>query len=409
MPVDLVLRQARRAEAKEPLVDIAIAGGRVVDIARHIVADAPAEELDGRLVIAGFVESHIHLDKSRIHDRCGGERGTLEEAIGSVAAAKRAFTEADIYARARHTLEQAVIHGTSRMRTHVEVDPRVALKGFHAVRQLKRDYAWAIDLQICAFPQEGLTNDPGAEELLVQACEQGADVIGGCPYTDSDPSKQIARIFDIARRFNLDVDFHLDFDLDPSWMHLDDVCRQTAAHGWGGRVAVGHVTKLSAMDPSRLAEIGRRLADCGVAVTVLPATDLFLMGRDHAFHVPRGVAPVHRLLGHGVICALATNNVLNPFTPFGDCSLIRMANLYANIAQLGRARDLQACFEMITTLPARLMNAADYGIAAGHPADLVVLDSRDPAMAVAELAQPLFALKHGRRSFSRAAATLHHP
>jgi len=409
MPVDLVLRQARRAEAKEPLVDIAIAGGRIVDIAQHIVADAPAEELDGRLVIAGFVESHIHLDKSRIHDRCGGERGTLEEAIGSVAAAKRAFTEADIYARARHTLEQAVIHGTSRMRTHVEVDPRVALKGFHAVRQLKRDYAWAIDLQICAFPQEGLTNDPGAEELLVQACEQGADVIGGCPYTDSDPSKQIARIFDIARRFNLDVDFHLDFDLDPSWMHLDDVCRQTAAHGWGGRVAVGHVTKLSAMDPSRLAEVGRRLADCGVAVTVLPATDLFLMGRDHAFHVPRGVAPVHRLLGHGVICALATNNVLNPFTPFGDCSLIRMANLYANIAQLGSARDLQACFEMITTLPARLMNAADYGIAAGHPADLVVLDSRDPAMAVAELAQPLFALKHGRRSFTRATATLHHP
>ena len=409
MPVDLVLRQARRAEAKEPLVDIAIAGGRVVDIARHIVADAPAEELDGRLVIAGFVESHIHLDKSRIHDRCGGERGTLEEAIGSVAAAKRAFTEADIYARARHTLEQAVIHGTSRMRTHVEVDPRVALKGFHAVRQLKRDYAWAIDLQICAFPQEGLTNDAGAEELLVQACEQGADVIGGCPYTDSDPSKQIARIFDIARHFDLDVDFHLDFDLDPSWMHLDDVCRQTAAHGWGGRVAVGHVTKLSAMDPSRLAEIGRRLTDCGVAVTVLPATDLFLMGRDHAFHVPRGVAPVHRLLGHGVICALATNNVLNPFTPFGDCSLIRMANLYANIAQLGSARDLQACFEMITTLPARLMNAADYGIAAGHPADLVVLDSRDPAMAVAELAQPLFALKHGRRSFTRATATLHHP
>ncbi len=409
MPVDLVLRQARRPEAKEPLVDIAIAGGRIVDIAQHIVADAPAEELDGRLVIAGFVESHIHLDKSRIHDRCGGERGTLEEAIGSVAAAKRTFTEADIYARARHTLEQAVIHGTSRMRTHVEVDPRVALKGFHAVRQLKRDYAWAIDLQICAFPQEGLTNDAGAEELLVQACEQGADVIGGCPYTDSDPSKQIARIFDIARRFDLDVDFHLDFDLDPSWMHLDDVCRQTAAHGWGGRVAVGHVTKLSAMDPSRLAEVGRRLADCGVAVTVLPATDLFLMGRDHAFHVPRGVAPVHRLLGHGVICALATNNVLNPFTPFGDCSLIRMANLYANIAQLGSARDLQACFEMITTLPARLMNAADYGIAAGHPADLVVLDSRDPAMAVAELAQPLFALKHGRRSFTRATATLHHP
>jgi len=360
-------------------------------------------------VIAGFVESHIHLDKSRILERCGCERGTLEEAIGSVAAAKRDFTEADIYARARQTLEQAVVHGTTRMRTHVEVDPRVTLKGFHAVRQLKRDYAWAIELQICAFPQEGLTNDPGAEELLVQACEQGADVIGGCPYTDSDPPEQIARIFDIARRFDLDVDFHLDFDLDPSWMHLEDVCRHTDRQGWGGRVAVGHVTKLSAIENSRLAEIGRRLADCGIAVTVLPATDLFLMGRDREFHVPRGVAPVHRLLGHGVTCSLATNNVLNPFTPFGDCSLIRMANLYANLAQLGRPLDLQTCFEMITRLPARLMNAADYGIAVGNPADIVVLDSRDPAMAVAELAQPLFALKRGRRSFTRPAAALHQP
>ena len=409
MALDLILRQGRRAEDKETLVDIAIADGRIVEIAQRIAADAPAEDVDGRLVIAGFVDSHIHLDKSRILERCDSEHGTLAEAIASVAAAKRSFTEADIYARARHTLEQAIIHGTTRMRTHVEIDPRVGLNGFNAVRRLKRDYAWAIDLQICAFPQEGLTNDPGAEDLLVQACEQGADVIGGCPYTDTDPHGQIARIFDIARRFDLDIDFHLDFDLDPAWMHLDEVCRQTDAYRWGGRVTVGHVTKLSAIDHSRLAAIGRRLADCGIAVTVLPATDLFLMGRDREFHVPRGLAPAHRLLAQGVTCSLATNNVLNPFTPFGDCSLIRMANLYANIAQIGRERDLHACFEMITTLPARLMNAADYGIAVGHPADLVVLESRDPASAVAELAQPLFGLKGGRRSFTRASATLHRP
>jgi cytosine/creatinine deaminase len=408
MALDLLLRQGRRADEEAP-VDIAIASGRIVEIAGRIAADAPEERLDGRLVIAGFVDSHIHLDKSCILDRCHCEQGTLEEAIASVATAKRSFTEVDIYARAQRTLEKAIVQGTTRMRTHVEIDPRVGLKGFHAVRRLKRDYEWAIDLQICAFPQEGLTNDPGAEELLVQACEQGADVIGGCPYTDTDPPTQIARIFEIARRFDLDLDFHLDFDIDPSWMHLDEVCRQTHAQGWGGRVAVGHVTKLSAIDHSRLAEIGRRLADVGVAVTVLPATDLFLMGRDRQLHVPRGVTPAHRLLHHGVTCSLATNNVLNPFTPFGDCSLIRMANLYANVAQIGRARDLKACFDMITTLPARLMNAAHYGVAVGHPADLVVLDSRDPALAVAEVAQPLFGLKRGRRSFTRAAATIHRP
>jgi cytosine deaminase len=242
MPLDLILRQGRLVDSHERTVDIGIGAGHIVEIADRIVADAPAEQLDGRLVIPGFVESHIHLDKSCILDRCHNEKGTLAEAIAAVAAAKRSFTEDDIYARARRTLEKAIVQGTTRMRTHVEIDPRVGLKGFHALQRLARDYAWAIDLQICAFPQEGLTNDPGAEKLLVEACAQGADLIGGCPYTDTDPNAQIARIFAIARRFDLDIDFHLDFDIDPSWMHLDEVCRQTDAHRWGGRVAIGHVT-----------------------------------------------------------------------------------------------------------------------------------------------------------------------
>src|SRR5690606_19368198 len=128
-------------------------------------------------------------------------------------------------------------------------------------------------------------------------CEAGADLIGGCPYTDSDSKGQIARIFDIARRFDIDIDFHLDFDLDISWMDLDEVCRQTAACRYGGRVAVGHVTKLSALPPAQLETAARRLVDAGVAVTVLPATDLFLMGRGHDHNVPRGVTPAHKLSG----------------------------------------------------------------------------------------------------------------
>jgi cytosine deaminase len=409
MPFDLVLRQARLIGGDRALVDIAIADGRIAEIAPDINTDTRQEHLDGRLVIPGFVETHIHLDKSCILQRSDGPEGTLQEAIASVAAAKRAFTEADVYARAQRTLEKSIVQGTMRMRTHVEVDPRVGLKSFHALRRLKRDYAWAIDLQICAFPQEGLTNDPGTEELLIDACEQGAEVIGGCPYTDTDPATHMARIFDIALRFDRDIDFHLDFDLDPTWMHLDEVCRLTDAHKWGGRVAVGHVTKLSAVAPLRLAEIGARLASAGVALTVLPATDLFLMGRGHDHLVPRGVTPAHRLVNQGVICSLATNNVLNPFTPFGDCSLLRMASLYANIAQIGAPRGLRACLDMVTTLPARLMNAPHYGIEVGHPADLVVLDSRDGASAVAEIAQPLLGLKRGRRSFTRPAATIHRP
>jgi cytosine deaminase len=408
MSLDLLLRQARIA-GRDGQLDIGISDGRIAAIAAYIESDAPAMPLDGRLAFSGYVDTHIHLDKSCIWDRCRCERGTLQEAIAAVAAAKAAFTEDDIYARAQRTLDRAIVQGTTHMRTHVEIDPRIGLKGFDAIRRLKADYAWAIDLEICVFPQEGLLNDPGAEDLLVAACTAGADLIGGCPYTDSDPYGQIARIFALAERFDLDVDFHLDFDLDPSWMHLDEVCRVTEKFHRGGRVAVGHVTKLSALAPDALDVVARRLADAGVAVTVLPATDLFLMGGAHSYNVPRGVAPAHVLASRGVTCSLATNNVLNPFTPFGDCSLIRMANLYANTAHAGTARELAACFDLVTTSPARLMNLDFYGIAIGHPADVVVLDCADPAAAVAELAQPVLGLKRGRPTFTRPLPVLHRP
>jgi cytosine/creatinine deaminase len=409
MSLDLVLRQARIAGSEDVLVDIGVSAGRIAEIAPNIATDAPATPLDGRLVLPGFVDTHIHLDKSCIMDRCRCELGTLQEAIATVAAAKRAFTEDDVYARARRTLERAIVQGTTHMRTHVEVDPRIGLKSFDAIGRLKRDYAWAIDLEICVFPQEGLTNDPGTEELLVEACAAGADLIGGCPYTDTDPHAHIARIFALSERFDLDIDFHLDFDIDPSWMHLDEVCRQTERHRRGGRVAVGHVTKLSAIAPEALTTIARRLADTGVGVTVLPATDLFLMGRQHTHNVPRGVAPAHRLVDHGVTCSLATNNVLNPFTPFGDCSLIRIANLYANTAQAGTESELATCFDLVTTLPARLMNLDGFGVTVGHPADIVVLDCASRTAAVAEIAPPILGMKRGRVSFSRALPVLNRP
>ena len=408
MPLDLVLRNARIHGRGSATFDIGIAGGTIAEVGR-IATDAPAEDVGGRLVTAGFVETHIHLDKSCILDRCHPEKGTLHEAIAQVAAAKRAFTEDDVYERGRRTIEKAIVQGTTHMRTHVEVDPRIELRSFAAIRRLKRDYAWAIDLEICVFPQEGLLNDPGTEDLLIAACEAGANLIGGCPYTDSDPHGQIARIFAIARRFDVDIDFHLDFDLEPARMDLTEVCRQTDAFQYGGRVAVGHVTKLSALPPAQFAEMARRLADAGVAVTVLPATDLFLMGRDCDHNVPRGVTPAHKLAEYGVICAFATNNVLNPFTPFGDCSLVRMANLYANIAQIGATHELAACLDLVTTQPAKLMNLRDYGVAAGNPADLIVLDCSDAAMAIAEVAHPLLGFKRGRRSFTRAAPVLYSP
>ena len=151
------------------------------------------------------------------------------------------------------------------------------------------------------------------------------------------------------------------------------------------------------------------MADVGVALTVLPSTDLFLMGGNAERNVPRGVAPVHRIREHGVLCALSTNNVLNPFTPFGDCSMIRMANLYANIAQIGTASGHRACLDHVTADAARLMRLIDYGIRPGNPADLVVLDCRTAEDAVREIAMPLYGFKSGRRTFTRLPAQLHEP
>ena len=409
MSDDFVLRNARVAGRGGEIFDILSRDGVIAEIAPRIATDARSEDVGGRLVLGGFVDSHIHLDKSCILDRCHIRHGTLEEAISQVAAAKRAFTEEDVYARASRTLEKAILQGTTAMRTHVEVDARIGLTSFNAIRKLRDDYAWAIDLELCVFPQEGMINDPGTEEMLVAACEAGADLIGGCPYADSDRVRHIEHIFGIARRFDLDIDFHLDFDLDPSWTDMEEVCLQAEAHRYCGRVAIGHVTKLSSMPSAEFETWGRRLADAGVAVTVLPSTDLFLTGRDHDHNIPRGVAHAHRLSAQGVTCSLATNNVLNPFTPFGDCSLIRIANLYANVAQLGDGPALCSCFDMVTRGPASLMNLSQYGVEVGNPADLVVLDCSEEAAAVAEIVQPLVAYKRGRRSFSRAQPVLHRP
>ncbi|MCK1278484.1 amidohydrolase family protein [Bradyrhizobium sp. 61] len=404
---DLIFRNTLLRSPAAP-VDIGVKGGRIAAIEPQLACEAVEVDVGGRLALPGFVDTHIHLDKACLLGRCGHNHGSVSDAIRAVAGMKKDFTVEDVYARGAKVLERAIVHGTTRMRTHVEIDPRIALRGFEAVKALKRDYAWAIDLSLCVFPQEGLTNDPGSEELLVQALRDGGEAIGGCPYMDTDPNAHLERIFDLAQEFDVDVDLHLDFDLDPSWWHLDEVCRQTERRNYGGRVAIGHATKLSALPPERMKAATAQLATSGVAVTVLPATDLYLMGREATHNVPRGLTLAHKLAGDGVLCSVATNNVLNPFTPFGDASLLRMANFYANVAHAS-VSDFDTCLDLVTELPARLMNLGDYGIKVGNPADLVVLDTQDSRFAIAELPDIVMGFKAGRQTFERQRPTLFGP
>jgi cytosine deaminase len=405
--MELVVRNAVLAGGER--ADIGVEAGRVAAIARRIESEARYIDAGGRLVVPGFVETHLHLDKACILDRCRPERGTLDEAIAQVARAKRAFTHDDVIARASRTLDKAIVQGTTRVRTHVEVDPVIGLTGFRALRALADQYRWAVDLEICVFPQEGLTNNPGTEELMRSALTDGARVVGAAPYTDSDPRAQIDRVFRMAADFDVDIDMHLDLGDSAESMDAGYVCEMTERHRYGGRVTIGHVTKMSLLSAEKFDALARRLADAGVAVTVLPSTDLFLMGRNQGHAAVRGVLAAHKLLAQGVNCSLATNNVLNPFTPYGDCSLVRMANLYANVCHVAAEHDLRECVEMITARAARILRAGDYGIAVGRDADLVVLDCTTPEEAVTQLAQPLFGVKRGRPTFTREPARIHRP
>ncbi|HUB11007.1 MAG TPA: amidohydrolase family protein [Acetobacteraceae bacterium] len=408
--MELIVRNARMSTDPEgPLLDIGVEGGRIAAVAPRLSAEANVFDAEGCLVCPGFVETHIHLDKSCIIDRCKPEEGRQANAVPRVAAIKHTFTVEDVYQRASRTLEKCIKHGATRMRTHLEVDAGVEMRSFDAIEALRRDYAWAIDIELCVFPQEGLTNNPRADELLVEALKRGARVVGAAPNYDPDHAGQIRRIFELSHQFDVDIDMHLDSGNSPDEMDIHLVCELTEKYKMGGRVAVGHACKYALLSPERLAGLAKRIADAGVAVTVLPATDLFMMGRDQEHSVRRGVADVNTLLEHGVNCSISTNNVLNPFTPLGDCSLLRMANLQANVCQISHAGRLRDCFSMLTEGSARLLNLRDYGIQAGNPADLVVIDAKTPEQAVAEICPPLAAFKRGRRTVTRQRTELHRP
>lgn len=408
--MELIVRNARlSADPEAPPVDIGVSSGRIVAIEPRLMAEAPVYDAGGSLVCGGLVETHIHLDKSRIIDRCAPEEGRSPRSMERVAAVKATFSEEDVYRRAAATLEECLKNGTTRMRTHVELDGGVELRSFDALEQLRRDYAWAIDIELCVFPQESLTDNPRSDALIVQALKRGAPVVGAAPNYDPDKVAHVQRIFDLAREYDVDIDMHLDSGNSPDDMDIWQVCELTEKYGLGGRVAVGHGCKYSTMPLRDLDKLAQRMASAGVALTVLPATDLFMQGRDQEYNVRRGLADVNFMADHGVNCSISTNNILNPFTPMGDCSLIRMANMQANVCQIGRPAHLRDCFAMLTERSARLMNLKDYGIAVGNPADIVVMDATTPEQAVAELRAPLAVFKRGVRTVTRPRAELHRP
>ena len=413
MDFDLVLRNVRLPDAKadQPTIDIGVKDGRIAALAPKLGGRAREEyKGHGRLVCSGFVDTHIHLDKACILGRCEHNTKRMPHlAMERVSAVKHTMTVEDVFERASATIEKCISHGATRMRPHCEVDPRIGMRGFEGVKALVDKYKWAIDIELCVMPQEGLTNNPGTDELMVEALKNGARVVGAAPSYDSDSAAQIHRVFELAREFDADIDMHVDSG--PTAEHLDTllVCDLAEKYKWGGRVAVGHVGKLATMPFKDLDKVARRMADAGVAATVLTATDLYLGGRHTDHNVPRNVLDLNFLTERGVTCSVASNNILNPFTPFGDGQLLRQVNMHAIVTQRANDDEVKALWDMTTKTAAKLMRKDDYGIAVGGPADLVVLDAPDSVMALRTIAPVLAAYKRGRRTVTREPVQLHRP
>ncbi|CAK0831665.1 unnamed protein product [Prorocentrum cordatum] len=370
--------------------------------------DAWGEVLDaeGSLVLPGFVDGHVHLDKALLNARCCAETGTFPEALAQTLAAKRGFTVADIGRRARRVIESAVAFGTTRMRSHAEVDPEVGLRAVEALLDLKREFAWALDLQVAAFAQEGV-RDGGA--LLREALRLGCDCVGSAPYCDPDPAGNIRLVFALAAEFGVGgVDFHLDYHLgDEKESHLDCVLAELGrARSSPPRVCLGHCTALSSQPPAALAVTAQRLrqAGCagGVSVLALPASDVYMMARGDAQDRRRGVAPVDQLAKLGVRAAFATNNVQNLFTFTGDGDMLKVATLTAQMLQLGARAEHAALLRMATAGAAEVIELAGAGgaghdLAAGCSADLVLLRGAKTATdAIAAPPVRRVVLKRGR-------------
>ncbi|MEL6401795.1 MAG: amidohydrolase family protein [Cyanobacteria bacterium J06607_6] len=347
-------------------------------VTTHTTLDA-----QGQLLVPGFVDAHIHLDKAFLLSRSPAQTGDFAEALSNTLRLKAQYTVTDIQHRARRVLDRAIAFGVTAMRCHVEVDPILGLTAMTALLPLQKAYAPAITLQLAVFAQEGITNQSGTEVLLRQAMELGGNVIGSAPYVDPEPRRNIEIIFDIAAAYDCDVDFHLDFLDDDQPLQLPLVIAETQRRQWQGRVCLGHMTKLASLPPADLQAIATDLAAAGIAVLALPASDLYMMARRDTHNVRRGVAPLHQLHQWGVTVGTATNNIQNLFTPFGDGDMLKMGTLLAQVLQLGTGAQQEFCLNVTTQYAAQAIGIHDYGIAPGRVADFVLLAAGSAAEAIA--------------------------
>lgn len=402
MKLDLLIRNTR-VDDEQGIVDIGIKDGRIVAIAAGI-EDSAAETIDaeGRVAIPGFVEPHLHIEKALLHRRLPARLGTLDEAIRVTGILKSKQERDDVLDRSRRVLDMAVSNGTIAVRAHPDVDLIQGLIGVDTLLQLREEYKNLLDIQIVAFPQEGILKSEGTYKLMEDAMNMGADVVGGCPYNElswDDTKRHIDMVFEMAKRYDADVDMHADFSDDTTnlrFMSAAYIAKKAIETGWQSRVSLGHVTSLGSLEAADLDPIVEALKQADVSIVTLPATDLYLGGRNDKSKPRRGLTPVRALHQAGVNVAYSSNNIRNAFTPFGKADMLQIGNMLAHVAQFGTPENQQAILSMGTYNAARAIGMDDYGLAVGKRADIVILDTYLVADALLDIPARSWVVKRGK-------------
>ena len=357
-----------------PAADVVVDGERIARIGPGVGAGVE-DALDGagKLLLPAFIDGHVHLDKVLIRDELREHDGTLGGAIGAIHERKRRYTLADVRDRARTVIEDSVRLGTTRLRSHVDVDTIGGLVPLEGVIAAAAECADIAEVRTIAFPQEGLLRDPGAFALMEAALEAGADVVGGMPHWETDEASQREHVrlcFELAERFDRDLDMHVDETDDGDVRTLEMVADEALRRGFVGRVCAGHVCSLAAAPHDYAERVIEKCARARISIAANPVTNLVLQGRGDRGLVRRGMTRVGEFRAAGVNVLFGQDCVKDGFYPFGRGSMLEVALISAHAAHLTTHDDLAFALRAVTEAPAQAWRLADYGLKAGGRADL---------------------------------------
>ncbi|NCI15424.1 cytosine deaminase [Cronobacter muytjensii] len=408
--MNIVNARLRRREGWFTLV---LEGGLINAITPQTAMQAPHEgDLDaqGGLVIPPLVEPHIHLDATLT----AGEpewnmSGTLFEGIERWGQRKATITHEDTKRRAHTTIGMLRDHGIQHVRTHVDVtDPTLA--ALKAMLEVKEEARALIDLQIVAFPQEGIESFPLGRALMEQAVEMGADVIGGIPHFENTREQGVSSVkflMDLAERTGCLVDVHCDETDDAQSRFLEVLAEETRVRGMGARVTASHTVAMGSYDNAYCSKLFRLLKRAGLSFVSCPTESIHLQGRFDTWPKRRGVTRVAELDRAGMNVCFGQDSIKDPWYPLGNGNILRVLDAGLHICHMMGYEDLQRSLDFVTDNSARALNLGDnYGIGEGRPANLVVLDAPDDYEVVRRQAKARYSVRHGEVILRREPETL---